>query len=396
MPSRSPKALIKPEVLKWLRSSAGLSVEETARRVQTKASNIEDWEADRARPSMPQLRKLATVFKRSISDFYLPRPMAEPEIPHDFRRLPADGTYSYSPALRYEIRQAYRRRILAIDLAEELELKLNDFEAFGTVTIGDDPELIGERVRQLLDVNLVDQVKWRDPRVSYNSWRRKIESLDIFVFQITSVEVTQMLGFSFAFKKLPVIAINRKLRPNGRTFTLVHEFAHLLLGEGGICDLEENVLRPPREQAIEVFANHVAGATLLPRGALLSHPLVSGQSSGPQEWSDEVLDSLARNFSVSEEVVLRRLLILGRTTADFYAAKRQEYLARIQKLQKAEQEKVADDFRRNMALEAASNLGYFARLVVDSYNSDAINLSDASKFLGVKAEKVSAVNEYLR
>jgi hypothetical protein len=52
--------------------------------------------------------------------------------------------------------------------------------------------------------------------------------------------------------------------------------------------------------------------------------------------------------------------------------------------------------KRNMAQEAVSNLGSFARLVVESYQSDTINLTDASKFLGVKAEKVAAVGELLR
>lgn len=50
--------------------------------------------------------------------------MKEPDIPHDFRRLPAEGAQTYSPALRHEIRLAYRRRTLALDLAGELEVKL--------------------------------------------------------------------------------------------------------------------------------------------------------------------------------------------------------------------------------------------------------------------------------
>jgi Zn-dependent peptidase ImmA (M78 family)/transcriptional regulator with XRE-family HTH domain len=394
--AHSPKALIDPAVLQWLRKTSGYSIEEAAKRIPTSPDNLQAWEENNAeKPSMSQLRRLARIFKRPISDFFLPRPMQEPEIPHDFRRLPDDGLHAYSPALRHEIRLAYRRRTLAIDLAQELEVTVPVFAAKGTAAVTEDAEAVGTRVRELLRVTDHEQVQWRDPRAGYNVWRQKIEALGVLVFQVTTVEKAQMLGFSLIFDRLPVVAINRKLKPNGRTFTMLHEFAHLLLGEGGICDIDEDVLRRPHEQAMEVFCNHVAGAALVPMAALLGHRLVAGVRA-PQDWADEILDTLARDFSVSHEVVLRRLLIGRRTTQDFYARKRHEYLARVARLEQIEKDQAAENFGRNMAQEAVSNLGAFARLVVNSYQSDTINLTDASKFLGIKAEKVAAVGELLR
>jgi transcriptional regulator with XRE-family HTH domain len=145
--AQSPKALVEAAVLEWLRSAAGLSLEVAARRIQTKPEKMESWETGNDQPTMSQLRRLARAYKRPISDFFLPRPMEEPEIPHDFRRLPAEGAQNCSPALRHEIRLAYRRRTLALDLAEELEIKLAKFAGRGSVTDKDDPEKVGERVR---------------------------------------------------------------------------------------------------------------------------------------------------------------------------------------------------------------------------------------------------------
>ena len=233
--TRSPKAHVDPAVLQWLRNASGYSVEEAARRTQSTPQNLQAWESGEESPSMSQLRKLARVFKRPISDFFLPRPMPEPVMPHDFRRLPDVGGIAYSPTLRHEIRLAYRRRILALDLAEELEIRTPIFAARATVTATDDAEAVGNRIRELLRVTMSEQVQWRDPRVGYNTWRQKIEAAGVLVFQITTVEKTQMLGFSLVFDQLPVIALNRKLKPNGRTFTMLHEFTHLLLGEGGVC-----------------------------------------------------------------------------------------------------------------------------------------------------------------
>lgn len=396
MATRSPKALVKPEIIEWLRLASGFSVEETARRVQTKSDNVLAWESGDDSPSMPQLRKLAKAFKRPISYFYLPHPVNEPAIPHDFRRLPDEGARQYSPALLHEIRMAYRRRSLALDLAEEMDTGPGAFEALGSVSIEDDPEQVGQKVRDLLTITHGEQSSWREPRTAYNAWRSKIEALGVLVFQVTTVEKAQMLGFSLVFRELPVIAINRKLHPNGRIFTLLHEFVHVLLGEGGICDLDEEVLRPPREQRIEVFCNHVAGAALVPKDALVQHRLVAAGGARPRDWDDDIIESLTRDFGVSREVVVRRLLIAGRTTQAFYARKRAEYAAQIAQQERQQKEAQKDGFPRNMAQEAVSNLSVFARLVIDGYHSDVINLSEASRFLGVKAEKVAAVDNLIR
>ena len=56
--AQSPKALVDRAVLEWLRSAAGLSTEEAARRIQTKPAKIETWEKGDDRPTMSQLRKL--------------------------------------------------------------------------------------------------------------------------------------------------------------------------------------------------------------------------------------------------------------------------------------------------------------------------------------------------
>lgn len=392
--ARSPKALADPAVLQWLRTVSGYSIEDAAKRAQTKAENLHAWESGQDQPSMPQLRNLARAFKRPISDFFLPRPMPEPEIPHDFRRLPSEGTFGYSPALRHEIRLAHRRRTLALDLAEEMEIAAPRFASRGTVTFKDDPERVGNRIRDILDVSLAEQAKWRESRNGYNAWRNRIETAGVLIFQIATVDKAQMLGFSLAYEQLPVIGVNRKLKPNGRTFTMLHEFTHLLLGESGLCDLEEAFIRPPQEQAVEVFCNRVAGAALVPLDYLKNHPLVSS-TTGAVAWDDDALDVLARAFCVSSEVILRRLLIAGRTSQAFYAEKRKALLARYEMMEQAEREEPSE-MKRNMAQEAVSNLGSFARLVVESYQSDTINLTDASKFLGVKAEKVAAVGELLR
>jgi Zn-dependent peptidase ImmA (M78 family) len=202
-----------------------------------------------------------------------------------------------------------------------------------------------------------------------------------------------MLGFSLTDRPLPVIGVNRKLHLNSRTFTLLHEFTHILLERSGICDIDDSVQRPPEEQRPEIFCNAVAAATLVPRDALLAHPLVSPFPRA-RDWSEDELGSLGREFGVSNEVILRRLLTAGRTTQDFYGRRRAAW-GRLFDTPDAASDPDAD-YKRNMPQEVISDLGRpFTSLVVESYLNSFTSLSDVSRHLGLRADKVAKVRELL-
>ncbi|MGC2413545.1 MAG: ImmA/IrrE family metallo-endopeptidase [Stellaceae bacterium] len=394
MPKRSTEALVEPAILAWARASAGFSVEEAAHSLQTKPKKVIAWEEGSESPSMSQLRRMAAAYKRLLSDFYLPSPPREDPIPHDFRRLPGDIAFHYSRALRYQLRLARQRRELALELATELETELPGPPiASAPLNLNIDPEEAGAEVRKLLGVTLEEQRKWRDPRVSYNAWRVHIERAGILVFQATGIATRETLGFSMPDRPLPVIAVNRKLRPNGRTFTLLHEFVHILLEQSSICDIEEKLLRPSEEQRTEVFCNAAAAAALVPRDALLADRLVAAHPARPREWSNDELGSLGRGFGVSEEVILRRLLTMGRTTSAFYGARRASWGSLLDSPPPPDPEA---EFRRNMPQEVISDLGRpFTGLVVESYINSYTSLSDVSRYLGLRAEQLPKVRELL-
>jgi Helix-turn-helix domain len=216
---RSTEALVEPDILRWARATAGLSVDEAAHSLQTRPEKVQAWEEGAAHPSMAQLRRMATTYRRLLSDFYLPRPPEADPLPHDFRRLPGEVALRYSKALRYQLRQALQRRALALDLAADLDAELPTLT--GRLQLNGDTEATGAALRELLGVTLATQRTWRDPRASYNGWRAAIERTGILVFQATGIAPSEILGFSLPDRPLPVIGVNRKLTPNGRTFTLL-------------------------------------------------------------------------------------------------------------------------------------------------------------------------------
>lgn len=397
MPPRV-EALVKKELLVWARESAGLTQEAAAKKVPVKAEKLIQWESGDARPSVPQLRKLANAYKRPLAVFYLPGPPKGFAAMHDFRRLPGEVAGTQSPALRRAIRQVHVRRQTALDLYRELEGE--DPPEFALMaTLNDDPEAVGQRVRDSLGVRYEDQIRWRgDEYEGFKSWRASLEAHGVAVFQVEDVATDEMRGFSISDAPLPAVVLNISDPVRARIFTMLHEAVHLTLRDGGLCDLDEEQGRPPEELRAEVFSNYAAGAVLMPRANLLAEPEVTRQVR--EDWPDGVIETLASRYCVSREALVRRLVLVGRTTNAFYLRKRQQYQreyrdaaaerARDIAARRAAGEKVGGGAPpHTMAVSTAGPL--LTRLVLDGYEREIITASDVSDFLEIRLKHLPKV-----
>jgi Zn-dependent peptidase ImmA (M78 family)/transcriptional regulator with XRE-family HTH domain len=386
------KATITPAVLTWTRQTAGFSLAEASRRLKVKEERLTAWEDPNSgeAPSIPQLRKLAGLFKRPLAVFYLPEAPPRFAVMRDLRRLPGTGARSYSPALQLEIRAANERRELALELAADLEQDIPKFTL--TATTQEDPEAVGARTRAALGVTTDLQLSWRDNagRAGYNAWRNRIENLGVLVFQTTRFPSSEASGFAIAAETLPVIAVNRNDALTRRTFSLLHELAHLMIRVSGVSELATDVNRPPEDQRIEVFCNSVAAAALIPRDVLMADARVVAQGTPSTQWTDADIRDLAYQFGVSREAVLRRLITFDRTTEEFYRRKRAQYIKEFDESQKRKKEKAAEtEMKRNMPQETVSNFGRrLVNMLLDNYHQDRMTLSEVSGYLGLKVKHV--------
>jgi Zn-dependent peptidase ImmA (M78 family) len=352
-----------------------MELEEAAHRLGVKEEKLAAWEAGSQQPTVRQLRKAAAVYQQCFAAFYLPDPpeVFEPPV-HDYRRVHDGIEETLSSELVSELRLATDRRAICLELLEAEGQKPPMFDA--TADLDADPEELGLRVRKELDISMEKQRSWRDFRVAFNSWREAIEGRGVLVFQARKVPVEQMRGCSVAEFPLPCVLVNRKDAYVARTFSMIHETVHLMLHCSGLCDMETPADGHFAEPKIEMFCNHVAGAALVPREELLAHPII--QSGKTPFWGDSELRELAITYGVSREAVLRRLLILGRTTRAFYQRMRSLYVAE-HATRKRPKGHVPP------AIDVASAAGRrFSRTVLEAFYSGRITASDFSEYIGMK------------
>ena len=395
--SNSLKAKIAPAVLVWARSSAGYEVEEAAAKLKVTSERLAAWERGDDQPSIPQLRSLAGLYKRPLAVFYLPEPPLYFQPMHDFRRLPEFGSRRYSPGLMLEMRTAQQRRILALELLDEVGDKPTPFQLTATGKV--DPEQAGLTIRQALGITDEMQRRWKDTLTAFRHWRSSIEAQGVLVFEATRFESDEASGFAYWADALPFIVINHKDEYPRRIFSLLHELAHLMLHQSGVSESDIESPRAPADAKIEMFCNQVAAAALMPRDAFLAETLIAQQPAGARDWPDEVIDILATRYSVSREAIVRRLLRFGRTSEAFYGRKRAQYATEYQARRAREREEAkAKDagIPRNMPRETIAAYGRpFVRAVLQNYYQERITLSDVSGYLGVKVRHIPAIEQQI-
>ena len=377
-------AHVRVELLVWGRQSLRMGLEEAAERLGIAPERLVAWESGEQKPTVNQLRNVARVYRRPLAAFFLPRPPRDFHVPHDFRTVPGEPEPELSPELLGEIRLAQYRRGLARELVDEGEGA--SATLVGSANLRERAEVVARRARGALGVGLDEQKSWRTPYDALNGWKDAIERQGVLVFHFNKVEVDEARGFSLAETPFPVIAVNGKDSPNGRIFSLLHEFAHLLLNRPGISDQREYRGSQSADQRTEVFCNFMAGAALVPDADFLAIPAVQAATSD-MRWDDDTLKELAQTYSVSREVILRRLLILRKTSEGFYRAKRAEY-ARLES-------RTGGGFLR-VPMKAIRDSGQpFVRIVLNAYYREAITSSDVSEYLGVRLKHLPAIETRL-
>ncbi len=375
-------AYINPEMLKWARIKAGYSIEEAVKSYFN-PEKLRKAEEGEEKLTFRQFITIANRYKRPPAFFYLKTPPNDDLIglENDFRTIKSKGV-RFSPQLREEITKVMEKRTLAVNYKEYD--KKYDYSFLSSIDIKDNPEIVGDKVLKILNLNFKKRERWTTKYDAFNAWKEEIEAKGALIFQISGVDIEEMRGFSISKKPYPTLAINRSDSVLGRIFTLIHEFSHLMLKKGGICIISGE---EERHFKIEKICNAIAGAALVPKDALTER-LSKVDYKYPRERSEKELGNLSKYFWASKEVILRRLLDLELTSKGFYQRKRKEWMKRVSSTKKSggpsPYQKVISGNSKN-----------YLKIVLNAMDNRKITMNDASYYLGMSLKHLPKLRENL-
>jgi Zn-dependent peptidase ImmA (M78 family) len=296
-----PEKWVTPEMIRWTREQVGLDVEQAAGLVKDlSAEKIHAWEAGEESPTLQDLESLAEIYDCPVGYFFL-----ESAPPQEAPRLDYRGM---SPEklrhLSYESRRRLRQFIRLVDFASSLIslLGLDWKVSVSTESLEKPAGEIAARVVKHLDVTAEALSELSTDEEAFNLWRTKIEEQGVLVFSLR-LDPGELRGASlWDYPKPPAILVNHAdvESASGRTFTLLHEYAHLLVKQPGIvCDFRGHL----DIGRVERFANQFAAEALVPRALFEDLLNREGLNSYREQWGNTVVDKLRKPFHSSHDVI---------------------------------------------------------------------------------------------
>lgn len=384
-------ALVTPQMLVWARERIAMPVDLAAQAVGVAIDKYKSWEQGEKLPTINQAKKFAKKVKIPYAWLFLAAPPEKYKLPKntDYRTFSNQAISDYSIELQHLLADVSMRRDAMIELYTEMDIPLSRFEQYMDVKTSDNAS-IAQTIRSLLGITLEKQRQFKNSSEAFSYYMEALSAIGILVFQAAKVDKAVMRGMSIYDPVFPIIVVNRKDEYNARIFTLMHEFVHILTRTPGICDTF-GVERQSRFD-IEIKCNRIAAEALVPQNALLSESQwIKIQQYG---WDDDGIQKISRNFSVSREVIIGRLMTLGKIGIDFYNEKLSQYTREYEQYERNRSNK-KDGFLPP-SKDICSQVGkLYARTVMNAYNQELITPRDASQFLsGLRMQHFGKVERW--
>jgi Zn-dependent peptidase ImmA (M78 family) len=189
--------------------------------------------------------------------------------------------------------------------------------------------------------------------------------------------------------------LNRSDDVRARIFTLFHEYAHLLLGAGGICLPEAGaLLRKEGDSREERFCNEFAGSLLVPHAALRndSDARELARTSGIPD--DAKFTRLVERYQVNRPVLLLRLHAARMLTTEQVQAKWSQWELQSQDRKEGPRRRGGPAERRpqRCVREFGSR---FPALVLDAQAGGRVSMAEALDYLSIRLGERDEVADLL-
>jgi Zn-dependent peptidase ImmA (M78 family) len=375
---------INPARIAWCCADHGITPEALAAEVGISADRMSAVLHDGEGLTFNQLRSVADFFGRGVLFFLEPEPVEAPQVHTPQFRTLASQKPELSPRLKNLIERVEKQRQIFLSLQDEL-----DSGAWAPFEAPDLPNrdvaAAARRVRQWLGLG---------DKNNFESYRKAVEAKGILVFRTNGyngkwqiAKESPIAGFALYDEHCPVIVVKKMASEATQSFTLMHELAHVLLHKTSWIDEEADLRNQQGREERE--ANQFAGLVLVPDAFLKQ----IDDMSRPAEAAmlDEWLRPHHLKWGASAEVILRRLMDVGRLPQAVYAAYRELVSGRTYN---NEDQGGSRAYRYREPRHMFGDR--YVRTVLDSLSAQHITLSKASGYLdGLKIADVHELERHL-
>ncbi|MEQ8262279.1 ImmA/IrrE family metallo-endopeptidase [Pseudohaliea sp.] len=327
-----------------------------------------------------QLKQLANFFGRGAL-FFLEEGKVDEERIHtpNFRSLTKQKP-ALSANTRSIIERAEKQRKIYLELLSDLRPE--------AIVAFDPPEVAGTLPAEAAGIARA----WLQlgETNSFDTYRQSIEAKGVLVFRSNGYQgkwqiqrQSPILGFSLYHEVLPIIFVRKQDPASRQSFTLAHELGHILLHRESSVDEEADFLS---DSGRESQANKFAAHFLVPDSFIDSIPELT--DAGSFEVVNDLLRDCRSSWGVSNDVLILRLIEVGRLEQEFYTAYRQ--------WREALPQKESSGSRIYRYREPIHLFGdKYVKTVLDSLSDQKITVTRASRYLdGIKLQDIHKLAGY--
>lgn len=383
---------VRPELLVWARETAGLTIEAAAAKIRlddrkavTATARLAAMESGREDPPRSVLREMARAYHRPLVAFYLSRPPAKGKRGADFRSLRGAESARDEVLLDALLRDIHARQAMVrVLLVEDEDSEPCAF--IGSHSILDGAPAVLESLRAVLRLDLRDYRQPRKASAAFDLLRGKVEEAGVFVLlkgdlgsHHSRISLESFRGLSLADPVAPFLVIHDHDAAPARSFTLLHEVVHLLLGQTGVGGALDS------ESPDERFCDEVSAEFLLPTAELrdLRPP------GTDLEGLDRFIAAFADERNLSRTMVALRMANAGRIERSSYQHLRERWRAQWIETRERDKDASETDGGPSFYLVQKQRLGIrLTEVVRTMVSADEISTGRAARILGVRARQV--------
>lgn len=366
-------AHITPEVLTWARERVGLTYAQVAKHVGVTTQDVRDWETYQRVPHFSKAQRLAHFLRVPFGVLFLSNRPKDDSIPiPDFRTLDEEAPLHPSPELADVLNDVSLKQEWYREYAEQNNTRplpfVRRFQLNGIAPVARD-------IRETLGMD-------RGLASTCSSWsaymtRLSTKAQEIGVLVMRSgivradtrrpLSVDEFRGFALVDDLAPVVFINSRDSIAAQIFTLIHELAHIWIGQSALSNPDPTEFPSHK---FEKFCNSVAAETLVPANDFEA------------AWEDAAVTTqvavsrLARMFWVSTLVILRRAFELQKISkSEFFRLVKEEKDKQVARRKSKGGDQLTNIIARNSRL--------FTKNIVDALRQNRLLFTDAARLLGL-------------